>query len=177
MQETSVWAKSLYSCLLIQPNLEFCLCLRLDSWSRGKSIDQNSRKPSLCLNFSPSNKSRYGSLSVSNPNSNPNRHMWIEEIHTKPVNIRSRYILPWSSDPDSSCQFWDAGKFSGTIRSPCQNWARISNGKDREMGNISERISLSCFVQNSKSIGCVFPELIQLFDCELSGLPPSQPIR
>jgi hypothetical protein len=36
MKETFIWAKSLYSCLLIQPNLAFCLCLRLDSWSRGE---------------------------------------------------------------------------------------------------------------------------------------------
>jgi hypothetical protein len=66
MKETFIWAKSLYSWLLIQPNLVFCL--RLDSWSRGKSIDHNPRKPSICLNFSSLNKSWYGSASVSKSN-------------------------------------------------------------------------------------------------------------
>jgi hypothetical protein len=64
MKETCVWAKSVYSCLLIQSNLIFCL--RLDSWSRSESTDHTSRKPSICLNFSSLNKSRYGSTSVSN---------------------------------------------------------------------------------------------------------------
>jgi hypothetical protein len=68
MKETFIWSKSLYFCLMIQPNLTFCFCLCLDSWCRGKPIDHNSRKPSLCLNFSSSNNSRYGSASVSNSN-------------------------------------------------------------------------------------------------------------
>jgi hypothetical protein len=68
MKETSVWAKSLYSCLLIRLNLAFSLCLRLDTWSRRTSIDHHPRKRAPCLNFSLLNKSRYGLASVSNPN-------------------------------------------------------------------------------------------------------------
>jgi hypothetical protein len=41
------------------------------NWSRGKSRCHSSRKPALSLSFSFLNKSRYGSLVVSNSNSNP----------------------------------------------------------------------------------------------------------